>query len=805
MQFQNTFERRLGPVLEARPAVLLLFLLAAILIVVFYDFITFQKLYLFKDIGSDTINGRYPRLVLISDYLREHGLPKWSFSQGMGQNILPFALGNPFDIALYAIGSDNLVYGIAYIELLKIFLAGTFFFLYLRILGLSPYACVVGGLLYAMSGFMIVGGGWYKFSTEGVYFALMLYSFERVLIHRSWWLFPLVVALIGADVPFNVYLFGIFLFIYSAFRYLDAGAGRARDYFVFIAKLAALGALGIGISAFFVVSALLEMLQSPRVAGDATFMDRLSQVPTFALAVQEHYITALMRLFSSDMLGTGSQFSGWQNYLEAPMFYCGLVTLLLAPQVFVKASSKMKLLYAALVTVFVIPVILPFFRFAIWLFSGDYYRTYSVFIAVVLLFMALRALSAMDRHSTFSVPLLLGTAAFLLGTLVFPFYADAGRIDMTLMGIVLALIVIYCALIYALARAPRKTMVKVVLLAVLCMELGYLASVNVNERPALAVAEFNDKIGYNDYTVDAISYIEDKERGFYRVEKNYTSGLAMHSSMNDSKVQGYRGTMSYHSFNQLNYIKFLDAVGVIDSSIESQTRWAPGLRRRPVLMTLASVKYYLTKGDVSPFMERTYDKIAQFGDVAVLKNRYYLPLGFTYNRYITESRFGRLTPLQKDIALLNAVVVEDDMEGQLSEYEALDLKELTRAYNLRSYRSDVMALQRETLHIETYSPNHIKGSIDLRGHRVLFFSIPYDRGWSAYIDGAEVALRRVNVGFSGLSLAPGHHEVRLEYQPRCLNASAVFSGAALLLYGFLLWFSGQRRSDKMIDLGASSG
>ena len=48
---------------------------------------------------------------------------------------------------------------------------------------------------------------------------------------------------------------------------------------------------------------------------------------------------AILRQFSNDMAGTGSHFLGWQNYLEAPSSYCGLICLLLTPQVFVAASA----------------------------------------------------------------------------------------------------------------------------------------------------------------------------------------------------------------------------------------------------------------------------------------------------------------------------------------------------------------------------------------------------------------------------------------------------------------------------------
>ena len=73
---------------------LLVTLLFVILIIfiIFHDFIISNKYYLFKDIGSDSINLLYPCFVYLSKYLRTEGFPLWSFAQGMGQEIMSIVL-----------------------------------------------------------------------------------------------------------------------------------------------------------------------------------------------------------------------------------------------------------------------------------------------------------------------------------------------------------------------------------------------------------------------------------------------------------------------------------------------------------------------------------------------------------------------------------------------------------------------------------------------------------------------------------------------------------------------------------------
>ena len=81
----------------------------------------------------------------------------------MGQNIFPQSIGDPFELLLVLMGSKHLAYGLVYVQVCKILLAGILFYLYLRVLMLAPLTAVIGALLYAFSGFMILGGAGMSF------------------------------------------------------------------------------------------------------------------------------------------------------------------------------------------------------------------------------------------------------------------------------------------------------------------------------------------------------------------------------------------------------------------------------------------------------------------------------------------------------------------------------------------------------------------------------------------------------------------------------------------------------------------
>jgi len=107
---------------------LLMMMLGLISFIVFKDFIFLNKIYLFKDIGSDSLNATWPFMVQSVDYIKENGFPSWSFNFGMGQNATSFFLYDPFDALLFPFGKENMIYLLGFKEVLKIMLTGILFY-----------------------------------------------------------------------------------------------------------------------------------------------------------------------------------------------------------------------------------------------------------------------------------------------------------------------------------------------------------------------------------------------------------------------------------------------------------------------------------------------------------------------------------------------------------------------------------------------------------------------------------------------------------------------------------------------------
>ena len=787
-------KNKINSLLEKKSFQILLALMALIAFWVYKDFLTFKNLLIYKDIGSDTYNLFNPLLVHFSNYLRTEGIPKWSFNQGMGQNVFPGGINDPFNIFLYLFGASQISYMIVYAQVIKIMLGGIIFYHYLKTIGITSYASLVGALLFSFCGYMILGGGWYGHSSFVVYGAFLLFAFEKLYKQKSWIYFPIAVAILTGDL-FTTYIFSAFLLLYTLLRFYQENSFKNASIVPLLLKMVGLGLLGIAINAVFLISPLLQMIYSPRFSGESGLFNTLKAAPAFGLAETNEIASAIMRTFSSDLIGTGSNYNGWKNYLESPIFYAGLINMLLIPQLFQFLDKKRKILFGIFLGIWVFLVMFPYFRHCLYFFTGDYYKVgMSFFVPITILFTGISALSYIDRLNKINIKVLLGTFIVLVILLFFPYLSsDQKLVEDGVRNFVIVFLILYTAIIYLLSLTNYKAFAKILLLLFLVVELGYFASLTVNKRSILSSRELNQKIGFNDYTIESVQYLKSIDKSFFRIDKNYLSGNAVHGSLNDALIQDYYSTPSYQSFNQLYYIKFLNDAGVIDGNNETQTRWSMGLLNQPLLQTFANVKYSLTK-ETGGFYGRN-DSLTTIGDVVVFKNKYYLPFGYTYNHFILKNDFKNISKLQKDKSLFQSFVIDENQKEKFNGFVPYELKDTVASFSFDEYGKYVNDLRKDTLAVSEHSQNLFKGKITLAEKKLLFFSIPFDDGWHATVDGKAVELQLVNIGFFGLILDKGMHAVELKFEPPYVKQSLWVSVAGLLIYfaGIVWWYLAKKK------------
>lgn len=90
-----------------------------------------------------------------------------------------------------------------------------------------------------------------------------------------------------------------------------------------------------------------------------------------------------------------------------------------------------------------------------------------------------------------------------------------------------------------------------------------------------------------------------------------------------------------------------------------------------------------------------------------------------------------------------------------------------------------------------YSNNHISGTLTLSARQLVFFSIPYDKGWTITANGEKQEIILSEGGFMSILLEPGTYRIELDFFPTGLKAGAAVSVGSLAgLLALMIW---QRR------------
>lgn len=763
--------------------------------IIYRKFLFGKFVFLFKDIGSDSYNYTYPLFSYYAQQLKTGNIPQWTFQHGLGQNLHPFWFG-PIRIVLWWIFDGNIAESMVYLQITHLVLAGLFFFLFLRLLNRSFITAITFGLLFAFSGYATIGGSWSPevFPQEVLQMSFLLYATQLFLSKNKYFYLPFAIALIAIYQPFNLYFTAICIFFHSLIYFFENEKLQLKTLTKPILQLIVLGIVGLLLSSFQSLSNVFQLIESPRVSGDFSYASKLSQIAILSFEKMQHYSTLFLRSFSPDMLGSAENYRGWNNYMEAPVLYCGLLALILIPQFFIGLSTKSRKFYLSITGLIFVIILFPYIRYAFWLFTGDYYRTLCLFIVILMLSAASKAFDDIICHQRFSKIALIISTIVLLAVIIINGTGLNATFDKALYRNVSLFLLAESLLLFGLNYANFKKVALILLLIVGAIETIYMTQNTIYERKIVEKREIKSS-GYNDATKEAITYLKSIDKDFYRVEKNYSSGISDHLSFNDAHIQGYYGSRSYHSFNQVYYVNFLKKVGLLNEKEEFHSRWLEGLMYAPYLQRLCSIKYYLTKlpNVKDNFKGLELDSLTTFEDVKVLKVKYALPMGVGYDNFITETDFDKLATQQKRKILLKAVVVDATTASKLKDFNRISNIENSELFDARFTQNATNELRKDTLSNLKVIDNQVSGQITLQKPRMLFLSIPYDKGWNAEVNGSKKEIIKIDIGLIGIILEKGLNKVNFVYETPFLKTGIWVSVITLLAYIAYWWFSSKRK------------
>ena len=98
----------------------------------------------------------------------------------------------------------------------------------------------------------------------------------------------------------------------------------------------------------------------------------------------------------------------------------------------------------------------------------------------------------------------------------------------------------------------------------------------------------------------------------------------------------------------------------------------------------------------------------------------------------------------------------------------------------------------------------VTGNISLDEDKYLVLSIPYQKGWTAYVDGEETELLRANYMYMALPLSAGEHSIRLTFAIPGVKYAMIIMPSAAGVFVLLLLVRWLRRKRRVKDCAAGN-
>ena len=790
-------------------------------LVIFKDYLFGNQLLIFNDIGSDTWQQYIMNYTSIVNHLRAGDFSLWDFSNGLGINMFNFNLFDPFLMLLYAFGvlkgPAHMLIFINIIQILKILAAGLAFYWFLSQFPFSHQARLVASYVYGLNGFLLVWGQHYQFGTAVVYLPLLLMFCEKFIQKKKGrGFFPIMVFLCGIYSVYFTYMClaatGLYLLVRVLMVENLTPVDRLKKFFTGCLEMI-LGA-GMSLVVFLPMAEVLLHVSSRLDSDGRGLLDSIRQ--WFTPYSLKFYQSLLKRMFSSNLQNGYGLAKGPQqyimNYYEDPVMFCSTLAVFLNVQflaVLRKSDMKKRAKRILYITsaVLILAVALPIGGTAFNYFTLPTQRYTFVLMPVFLLLMAWMW-DYMRKGGRLNLVLILLITA-LMGWAYWCGYDQAGFSEykrniliLTVTGVIMA--VCLGALVFLTKKQIRSVVMAVMGLALIVNVISegtvnYQARVTMKktdtlpEEMAQKTEEYKSMKKSKDKNVkyraemekpqdffremyrtdlqDCLTYLEQNDPEFYRVEKDYISGtVAM-----DSSAQGYRGISTYNSVMN-GYVKeFVETCypELFFADHNHYTFW--NHVDDNWLAAFLGIRYILS-GNGNP--DGTSWKLQdQVGSLFIHENTLDAETAHFYSTAISEDSLEELCTEENREELLGEAIALEDGEAIESAEEIAARKTSQQEKAEENSSVTLNAPEKDSL---------ITGSIHAETDGYALFMIPYENGWSLTVDGEETELVRGDIGFLACKVTSGDHDIVLKF-----TAPGLYVGAAGSVIFWIL-FAGSR-------------
>ena len=706
-----------------------------------------------------------------SAFTSVHNTFSWATDLGSGvMNAYSFYLyGSPFFWFSLLFPQGWLPYLMVPLLVLKFAVAGGGAYLYLRRYVKNIDYAVLGACLYTFSGFTVYNVFFNHFVDVVALFPYLLWSLDEALYNdrRSWFAFWVAVNLV------NNYFFFIGQVVFLAIYFICKLS--TRDFRLTAKKFGLLAfesVLGAAMGSILLVPAVLSILQNPRT------IDLSSGWGFLTYSKVQQYLAILVSwIMPPDSPYLTSIWSEGVIKWTSMSAYLPLCSLAGAAAYWQAKHGDSKKRIVGTCAVF---ALVPILNSAFYALNSSYYARWYYMPVLVLAAMTVNALE--DHNTDLDSPargiswLMIATVAFAVvpvkdgdtGSWSLGVLKNPGQYCAVL-GFGLLGLLVYRALCQKW-RADRRFAQR---MTAAVLVFAFLFSV-----VHIGIGKFGQWYTDSDLVkqdTNALLLKNDLPEGDYRVDT-----YKIHDNIGmwlDKSCLQYFGSTAAPSI-----LSFYPALGV-----KRDVRSEPELSNY-ALRGLLSVEYLITTPEKQTDFENEADDGWEYAfakdGYAVYRNTNYVPMGFAYDYYLTQTEYEETTKATRANLLMRALVLTDEDAAVYGKYLTHLPEGRREELYYESYVQDCRERRATAASVFQMNNSGFHAGITLEKENLVFFSVPYDDGFTAYVNGQEADIVEVDEGLMAVLCPAGENSIDFVYQPDGIRLSR-----ALTLGGIVVWLA----------------
>lgn len=720
---------------------------------------------------GDYISQQIPFYKYVQGFLHQGG-GTWSWATDLGSSIVTsysfYNLGSPFLWLTLLFPNSWVPYMMVPLFMLKFGAIAASANLFLSRYARTRNMVVIVSLIYAFCGFNVYNIFFNHMLDPVVLFPLMLWALDGYMYERKRGWFAVFVGLALVNSYFFFIGNVVFLLIYFCVK-LAMGEYQIdlKDFGLLVLE----ALIGVGIGMVLALPSMLSLMGNPRTNDFATGFGVL----LYGNVQQYFEILASMFLppdppYLPNLFTEGAiKWTSMSAFLPI-VSVSGVIAYCRG-----RKKSPMKVILGIMLVMAMVPILNSSF----YAFNASYYARWYYMPILIMAFMTLQSLEDESFDLVYSTKLtLILTAAWAIFGLI-PNEKDGVQVvgvaqysSKFWVTIITALLGV--GIFYMLVKMRKKVKFAPLLLSAV---MGFSVFYSVVHISLGKFPQWESDYEYMEqqyYGTQEITWPDDQ---FFRTD-SYETYDNIGLWIDKSNLQ------TFNSVVTPSIMEFYPELGVKRDVSSKPERWNYALRG------LLSVQYtIMPKYEQEDFEKADGEKNYQGnkgwvfdreeGGFVIYKNENFIPMGFTYDSYITMDNLDLATERDRASLLVSAIGLDDEQAekygylfengsyGTASESTDAD-GETKKQYNYptvtyESYVQDVKERNQHASYDVTADSSGLVSKIQLDKESMVFYSIPYDKGFSATVNGQPVEVLKVSGGMSAVVAPAGDNEIVFTY------------------------------------------